>query len=127
MNSDQKSDTWTCSRCGEPITDLSEPREPCEKCGSTLRTAHATLTISAKANVYIKSHSKHRDGGSKVVRELIEGDDYHRKSGKWNVMRRLIDRTKNWYEEIFYDRETSEIVHHTAEPLTEHRHDKARG
>jgi hypothetical protein len=114
-------DMWTCSGCGDPITDLSEPRKPCENCGSTLRTAHETVTISATTTIYIRTHSKHRDGGRKAVREVIEGDDYHRKSGKWSVMRRLIDRANNWYEEIFRDRETNQIVHHSAEPLTEHR------
>ena len=78
------------------------------------------------SNMYIKTHAKHRDGGQKVVREVVEGDDYHRKTGKWNVMRRLIDRVNDWYEEIFQDRETGQIVHKTEERLTEHRHKPKR-
>jgi hypothetical protein len=115
---------WTCSGCGELIFDLAERRKPCLKCGSITRTVHVALTETMKAEVYLKTHTKHRDGGRKVVREVIEGDDYHRKTGKWNVMRRLIDRAGNWYEEIFHDPDTGEVVHHTAEPLTEHRHQK---
>jgi hypothetical protein len=72
--------------------------------------------------VYEKSRSKHRDQSSgKVVRELTSGDDLHRKTGKWNLMYRLIDRANNWYEETFRDRDTGEIVHKSAEPLTHHR------
>ena len=76
--------------------------------------------------MYLKSHLKHRQGGKKVMREVIEGDDYHRNSGKWNLMRRVIDRATDWYEEIFRDRNTGAIIHKTEEPLTQHRHKPTR-
>ena len=79
------------------------------------------MTETLSVSVYTKTHTKHRDGGPKVVREVIAGDDLHRKTGKWNIMHRLIDRTGDWYEETFHDRETGEVVHYKAEPLSEHR------
>ena len=70
----------------------------------------------------MKTHSKHRDGGKKVIREVIAGDDYHRKTGRWSYIYRLIDRANNWYEERFLDHETGKIIHQKSESLTEHRH-----
>ncbi len=69
----------------------------------------------------MKVHSKHREGGRKVVREEYTGDDYHHKTGKWNIMSRKIDRVNDSYEEVFKDRKTGEIVHETREPLSKHR------
>ena len=117
---------WSCSNCGEPLEVTGKPptspRRPCPNCGSTARTANVSVTETLSAAVYLKTHSKHREGGRKVIREEIAGDDYHRKTGKWNIMHRLIDRMNNWYEETFYDRNSGEVIHKKAEPLTEHRH-----
>jgi hypothetical protein len=52
---------------------------------------NSTDSETLSAAVYLKTHSKHREGGRKVIREEIAGDDYHRKTGKWNIMHRLID------------------------------------
>jgi len=116
---------WCSSKCGKALDVTEEaprlPRRPCPCCGSTARTANASVHVSASARVYLKTHAKHREGGRKVVREEYAGDDYHRKTGKWNVMRRLIDRVNDLYEEIFRDRDTGEIIHETREPLSKHR------
>jgi hypothetical protein len=115
---------WTCSECGRRIEETTaEKRTPCPQCGTMARTAHVTFTETVTA-VYIKTRAKHRDGGTKILREITEGDDFHRNTSKWNLMRRIIDRANNRYEEIFRDRESGEIVHHTAEPLTEHKKPK---
>jgi ribosomal protein S27AE len=125
---ESSTENWTCSGCGAPIeTASSEPRQQCPKCGSLARTAHVSIAETITVNAYLKTHTKHRDGGTKVVREVIEGDNYHRTRGKWDIVRRVIDRANNRYEETFRDRDTGEIVPpHKAEPLTEHRKPKAR-
>jgi predicted RNA-binding Zn-ribbon protein involved in translation (DUF1610 family) len=113
---------WTCSKCGTPIEPSAiEPRQPCPTCGSLARTAHVSVHDTLHVSAYLKTHAKHREGGRKVVREVIAGDDYHHKSGKWNIMRRVIDRMNDWYEETFKERHSGEVIHHTAEPLTDHR------
>ena len=113
---------WICIGCGARVDAKApdKPRQPCPQCGSTARTARVATEASVIVNAYSKRHSKHRDGAKKVVREVIEGDDYHRKTGKWNIMRRIIDRTHDWYEEHFTDRKTGETLHQTGEPLSEH-------
>jgi hypothetical protein len=112
---------WFCSNCKVPRADPgSSEREACAVCGSKAYTAEVSATECLEIGVYSKTHTKHREG-KKVVREVISGDDLYRKSGKWNLMHRLIDRANNWYEEVFHDRETKEVIHKTAEPLSEHR------
>lgn len=93
---------WTCCECGLPVAaaDLM-PRRPCPQCGSLARTAHVSIAETVTVNAYLKMRAKHRDGGSKVVRDITEGDDYHRKTGKWNLMRRVIDRATTGMKKCF--------------------------
>ncbi len=114
---------WICSDCGTELKVAADEqvRQPCPKCGSLRRTAHLLIQESLTISDHLKTHAKHRDGGKKVVREVIEGEDYHRNTQKWNVMRRVIDRANDWYEEIFKDKSTGDVLHHTAERLTEHK------
>jgi hypothetical protein len=116
---------WSCSNCGRSLEVADELpssiRHPCPDCGSTTRTAHGSITERLSLVDHMKMHFKHREGGNKVVREEYAGDDLYRKTGKWSIMHRLIDRANNWYEETFRDRETGEVIDKKAEPLTEHR------
>lgn len=90
-SADSSMPDWSCSQCGAPLPEdgPNVPRTACPHCGSTARTAHASISMNLTAQVYLKTHSKRRDGGRKIVREVIEGDDYYRKTGQWTVMRRL--------------------------------------
>jgi hypothetical protein len=99
-----------------------ELRQPCAVCGTTARALNASATFAGTGHLYNKTRALHRDGGSKVVREVTIGDDYTRKTGRWSQYYRLIDRGNNRYEEIVRDGETGAIIHQTAEPLTNHSH-----
>jgi uncharacterized OB-fold protein len=113
---------WVCSKCGAPINEPDKlPRDPCPQCGATARTANVSVREEAHVEAYVKVHSKHRDGGPKVVREVVSGDVYFRKGRRWTVIYRLIDRANNWYEEKFFERQTMKVIRETSEPLTEHR------
>ena len=107
----------------EAVERPNEPRRACPKCGSTARTANVSITETANAQVFMKTHTKHREGGKKVVREEIAGDDFYRKTGKWSIMRRLIDRANDLYQEIFRDRDTGAVIHEKSERLSDHRTD----
>jgi uncharacterized Zn finger protein (UPF0148 family) len=110
----------TCSKCGAPAFDEAA-RQPCLVCGSTARTMSVAAKLEATSAIYVKTRSLHREGGRKVVREETVGDDFRRKTKKWNFMRRLIDWKNDWYEETFRDRDTGQILYHQAHRLTEHR------
>ncbi len=60
-------------------------------------------------------------GKGKPYLEGRTGDDLHRKTGKWMVLERIIDRAKNWYKELITDPNTGRVVRHCEEPLTDHR------
>jgi hypothetical protein len=85
----------------------------------------AKIHVSIDEKIGLESHdktrSKYRDGGTKVIRELTEGEDFHRKTRKWNTIYRLIDGCNNLYRETFWDKETGQIIRHCEEPLSEHR------
>lgn len=118
---------WYCSGCGRPVTDEEHnttPRQVCPTCGSTAHTTNQHCQAVAHAKAHLKLHSKHRDNKGKVVREEYHGEDYYRKTGKWSIMYRLIDRLNNWYEEIFHERDSGKIIHQKAHPLSEHHNDK---
>lgn len=121
------SQKWSCGDCGTElqVSADEQSRQLCPSCGSFRRTAHLLIQESLAIDDHLKIHAKHREGGKKIMREVIEGDDFHRNTKRWNVMRRIIDRTNNWYEEIFKDKVTGEVLHHTAEPLTEHKRPKS--
>ncbi len=59
--------------------------------------------------------------------EQTVGDDFHRKSGSWMKLYRLIDRVKDWYHERVTDPAIGKVVHECREALTKHRgHGSAR-
>lgn len=65
--------------------------------------------------------------GVKLIRpkkprvEHVSGDDFHRATGKWNKLERLIDGRNNRYREVIRDPETGAVLRFVDEPLTEHR------
>jgi hypothetical protein len=71
--------------------------------------------------VHLLTKAKHREGGKKVVREVTEGDSFYQKMKTWSVMRRVIDWKLNWYDEVFRDKATGQVIHSCSEPLDEHR------
>ena len=129
MNGDIVCD-WQCGSCRAPLgNEFCEQlpnRLPCPHCGAMTRQANVAISESVQVREYLKMHSKHREGGQKVLREEISGDDLHRKTGKWNLLRRIIDRKNDRYEEHIVSGETGETIRHVEEPLREHRNLKKR-
>ena len=113
-----------CDACGAPIDEPSntppEKRSPCPSCGSTIRQIRVELaeTLETHASLGYKAKSQ---GKGKPYVEGRTGDDLHRKTGKWMLLERVIDRAKNWYKELITDPETGKVVRHCEEPLTDHR------
>ena len=60
-------------------------------------------------------------GRGKPFQEETVGDNLHRATGKWNRLRRLIDRRKDRYVEHIVDGETGEVIRAVDKPLSEHR------
>jgi hypothetical protein len=56
--------------------------------------------------------------------QFEQGDSFHKTTGKWNYLTRVIDKAKNWYFEHIVDPETGRVLRHIEEPLDKHRNSK---
>jgi hypothetical protein len=122
----------TCANCRATIdeaADLPERRQPCSNCSSTSRLFDVAIRCTVALDTHIQGRSKHRQPGrKKPVREEWFGHDFFRKKQRWSVIRRTVDYEHDWYEETFIDLDTGVVIHHCAEPLSEHRgHGSAKG
>jgi|SRR5439155_997782 len=123
--------TVTCGSCGiridEPTDIRPEAPEPCPGCGSKTRNAAISLFDTVEVHEQARVKAQHASGG-KASRELIAGDDLHRATGKWNHLRREIDRRGNRYVERITDPESGQIIRDVDEPLSDHiGHGSAKG
>jgi DNA-directed RNA polymerase subunit RPC12/RpoP len=112
----------TCQACGKELEEPPglEERAPCPRCGSAARHVMIGVrdTITVHESVAVKA--RHGDRG-RPFREIKQGDDLHRKTGRWTVLSRLIDREQDLYEERIVDGETGEVIRDVREPLSKHR------
>jgi hypothetical protein len=113
----------TCRACesalDEPVGLPLDERQPCPSCGSLSRRVEQLLesTIHVRSELRLKAKEP---GAREPFVEQRVGDSYHRDSGRWNRLRRLIDRRHNRYVEHIEDGETGETLHDVDEPLTDH-------
>jgi hypothetical protein len=114
--------TVQCSQCGTLVEELAriEDRRPCLSCGSLARTFGVTLTDSVEAHDSTGLKARHGDVGKvKPYLESFHGDDYHRDSGEWRQVSRVVDRDYDRYTERITDAEGNP-VREVDEPLSEH-------
>jgi phage FluMu protein Com len=114
--------TVRCSQCGALVEEPAgiEDRQLCPTCGSLARTFGVTLNDSAE--VHDSTRLKARQGDVGKVRPYVEslhGADYHRDSGEWRQVSRVVDRDCRWYTERILDAQGN-VVREVSEPLSEH-------
>ncbi len=81
-----------------------------------------TVTVRERRNILGR-----RPGFRRPFVEMLGGDDFNRKLGKFVKLERVIDRARNWYMERVTDPDTGQVLHECEEPLTDHRgHGSAR-
>ena len=83
---------------------------------STPRTIGGALSFKKKLRLKVR-----RAGKKKPSIEQVQGDDFHRDSGKWTHLSRIIDKENKIYHEVFTDKETGEVLHECKEPLSKHQ------
>lgn len=113
-----------CGGCRRELAeDPSVPPgllRPCPSCGS--RKRHVSISVSDTLTLHAKLKLKGRKPGLKrPFVEQVAGDDLHRQTGRWMILRRVIDRLHNWYSERVTDPKTGETIHSREEPLSTHR------
>ena len=115
-----------CSSCGYAYPDAyaigsqqPEERKPCPDCGSKLITFQVQIAEALTLRSMLGIKSK-RQGDKKPFVEMKTGDDIHRKTGRWSILFRHIDRENDHYQEKITDAETGEVIHESDEPLSKH-------
>src|SRR5204863_9452519 len=92
---------------------------PCPQCGSMRRTFAVSLGGSITPRAFLRGRALH-PGLRKWFAQIENGSSFFRKTGRWYRLERLVDRARNWYREHITDSETSRVVRHVEEPLTDH-------
>jgi len=68
------------------------------------------------------AHKGRPAGGERPFFEAIYSKlDWHRKTQRWSIVTRIIDRRRGSYDELIIDRETGDVVREVHEPLSQHR------
>ena len=129
MPDQEPNTTVSCNGCGAsvPEPDRVEDRKPCPSCGSTARTFAVTLTDKTEAHDSLATKARHGDVGTvKPYREAFSGFDYHRDTGEWRQVSRVVDREADRYTERIVDA-AGNVVLDVDESLSDHRgHGAAR-
>jgi hypothetical protein len=112
--------TVQCSLCGALVEEPPqiEDRQPCPTCGSLARTFGVMLTGSVEVHGSRRLKARHGDAGKPYL-ESFHGGDYHRDSGEWRQVSRVIDREHDRYSERIVDK-GGHVVREVDEPLTQH-------
>jgi hypothetical protein len=117
------SDLVTCS-CGRKIEETPDERAgglrtPCAACGSTARCFRVSITETLEFHGDLSMKHK-RPGFKKPIAEGKHGDELTKRTGKWAIRTRVIDRGENRYYERIVEKETGVVIHEIDEPLTSH-------
>jgi hypothetical protein len=105
-------ETIECSDCGAGIDgsgDKPEQRIPCDKCGSTKRIYHVSIseTVVARDGIGVKAK---RAGEKKPYIEDLAVPDYSRNLDKVVQRERVIDRDNDrYFEKVRYLRQSRRL------------------
>jgi hypothetical protein len=107
---------YFCSECNNPV---SEERKPCVNCGCERRNSQ--IVCQENIRLHCKILGKLKSLCKKKPRiEFKNGDDFYRKTKKWNLLDRFIDRENDWYKELIMN-EKGEVIRNVSEPLSKHQ------
>jgi hypothetical protein len=92
---------------------------------SPVRNADLLLVYSEKNRPQqlshtLKSRARQTPSEKKPFLEVKSGDDFHRDTGTFNDLERIIDRRNDRYHERIVDKETGAVIREVNEPLSDH-------
>lgn len=122
-----------CAVCRHEFADPGKAMQPsperpaCPRCGSLARRGAIRETVSVGIHVEVRGKGRSATGGRPFVEFVQNKLELFRKTGRWRLIDRTIDRRDDTYDEVIKDRATGETVHETREPLSKHTgHGSAR-
>ncbi len=111
--------SYQCLECNHKLT---AKKTICPKCNTKKRKVYLKLRDSITIYNNLRTKTRKDIGGkTKITEEQKIGDDYHRKTKKWNFLHRIIDRLNDRYYEVIKDRNTGKVIEETEEKLSEHQ------
>jgi hypothetical protein len=136
--SEQRYQGAWCSKCGHDMTSVPYG-QPCPLCGhpyrthgmvnsataqgtvSMTKTVGKNLSATAKAYPDMEARAIPPDRGRSAYYLLIKtGYEFFRKTLRWHLRERLVDRRDNRYREYIEDAETGEVIRDKDQRLNEH-------
>jgi hypothetical protein len=112
----------TCARCGKLLweaPDEGSVEHLCGDCGGQPPARHVTSEDSAK--LHERAKLQERDDPRRApVREVVVRDELTRDSRRWSGRRTETDKRNDVYKETVTDQETSAVICHKREKLSEH-------
>ncbi len=100
-------------RCAKSRIELPEDYsgDPCPKCGSSERSM--VKVVNEKLGIIERLWGRgrgYRIRKKRLSTDMFVGHNFHKKTGKWNMIFRLFDRINDWYVEKISDPDTGEII-----------------
>jgi len=113
-------DYVTCGRCHADLRGLPND-QPCPNCGETSARIIGPRMVETMTTMDSLAFKHKVPGERKPVAEGFNGWEDSR-DGSGRVVRkvRLIDRQRDWYEEVVVDARTGELLRECRERLGEH-------
>jgi hypothetical protein len=78
-------------------------------------------TLELYESLALKARDGRLSGRRRIFLEVWVGDSFHKLTGLWNKLERLIDRRRDRYRERITDPRTGKILRDVDEPLSAHR------
>lgn len=123
MTTQPDDDLVLCRDCNATLPNvLPAERQPCPKCGSTRRALHASMFSTARVLDSSRTQLK-RPGVKGYIIDERSGSEYHRDSGTWRTVERVIDKGAPvpWYRERIVDPATGQVIREMDQPLADHQ------
>jgi hypothetical protein len=120
--SEQRYQGAWCSNpeCGHDMTSVPYG-QPCPLCGHPYRTHGMVNSTTAKAYPDMEAKAIPPGRGRSRYFLLIKmGYEFFRKTRRWHLRERLVDRRGNRYREYIEDAETGEVIRDKDQRLDEH-------
>ena len=111
-----------CSDCNLPINFAENigQQKPCKNCGSTRKTFLVSIDEKVITRDGLGLKAK-RSSDKRPYIETLNIPDHSIKLNKVVHKTRVIDRDNDRYSETVTDYDSGEIIHHSDEPLSQHR------
>jgi endogenous inhibitor of DNA gyrase (YacG/DUF329 family) len=118
MTDEPTTETVECPKCGTEFSLVAQATL-CPSCEKKIHRVVLATTAKGYPDMQAKAIPPGR-GKSAYFQWIKTGYEFFRKTRRWHLRERLIDRREKRYREYIEDAETGEVIRHKDERLSEH-------